>query len=276
MATSNATRGKGYRKDPSGHRKTPFGRMLALRGIAPDAPLPSTFLDLLDDQPRIFDQGESGSCVAHAIARAIAVRMKATADTLTWIPSPASIYAIARCLDIAPEAPLEDGGCEPNQAVRGIAEWGIRPMGPLASDGRFSDVDPATVNVKPGLADLEADAHTTMLGAYEIASGGAQREQEIKTALFHGFPVTVAVDASDNSPIQSYVAGDSAIANMGTDLDHYTCALCWRAGDAGFELGIANSWGDAYGENGLFWLRGESIQQLGALTVFDVRKVVSP
>jgi len=149
-------------------------------------------------------------------------------------------------------------------------------MGPTPQDGRFSDADPATINNEPAFEDLETDSRTAILGTYAIASSSTQREQELKTALSGLFPVCVAVDASDNGPIQNYVVGGSVVENMGTNLDHYVCCLAYRSGENGLELGIMNSWGPLYGENGLFWIGKQSIQQLGDIIVFDVREVLDP
>lgn len=266
-------RGKGYRKDPEGHRKTPFATLRARRGIPADAITPSTYLDMLDAGPPALDQGNSGACVGHALSRALAIRFRMMADPLPWLPSPLGIYTVARCLGRDHGDPLVDEGSEPNEAIRGIGEWGVRPMGPLV-DNRLSDCDPATINAEPSFADLEADAALLAMGAYAITSSGAAREQELRVAMFHGFPVTVAVDASEGSPIQNYGAG--VIDNMGEQLDHYVALDAFRTIDGALQVRFGNSWGPRWGENGGCWLGSTSIQQLGDLWVIDIRKVVNP
>jgi hypothetical protein len=83
---------------------------------------------------------------------------------------------------VDPSQPLTDEGAMPNQVMRALSEWGVRPMGPLVP-GAFSDCDPGNVNDEPTLADLEADATTTLIGWYRITSTGSARIEDCRKAL---------------------------------------------------------------------------------------------
>ena len=268
---------RGYRPDPSGHQKAPFGRFLAMRGIAPDTVTPSTYLDILDAIPEPLDQNGSSACVGHSLAAGIYTRCNIMADKLPWMPSPKGIYDIARARVRAASgqgfAPLTDDGTEPFRAIEGVSMEGIRPMRGPTSDGRNSDCEPATINDEPSLIDLEEDSRLLVMGAYAIESWGAQREQDIRVSLFHGFPLPVAVDASENSPIQNY-DGTKLIEDMGTNLDHYVLAVSYRMINGELTLGLLNSCGRGYGQNGLFWIGAKAIQQLGDIRCLDIRKIV--
>jgi hypothetical protein len=84
-------RGRGYIADPGDHRVTPFSHALRLGA----AELPSA-VDLRQWAPPVLDQNGCGSCVGHAIACAIATTFARAGSPLGFIPSPRSIYQLAR------------------------------------------------------------------------------------------------------------------------------------------------------------------------------------
>ena len=114
--------------------------------------------------------------------------------------------------------------------------------------------------------DLETDSVTLLVGAYAIASSGAQRISDIRAALSAGFPITVAVDASEGGPLQDYSGG--VLQALGSELDHYVCALGIDDRDI---VTVRNSWGASWGENGNFRIGGAAIDQLGDLYVLSVK-----
>lgn len=252
-------RGLGYKPDPAGHRKTSAHHLLgAIRSLSEPKSV-----SLLAHAPLVLDQQASSSCVGHAFACALKTRLW---SSLPWVPSPVGIYTIARAIDRLDESiPLQDAGSEPNQAVRGIAEWGVRPIH-LVDD---HDAEIATVNDEPSILDLEDDARTLTIGAYGIVTPDRdQRRAQARRALAAGFPVPGAIAASGEL-FQSYTGG--VLPALGPELDHMVCLVGYELTADGSTIWLVrNSWSKSWGEEGNFRLSDEAFDELGDLTVCDV------
>lgn len=223
---------------------------------------------LFDLAPPVMDQGSgdqgTGSCTGHATSCGAYV-----AAGLPWVPSPAELYRNGRELDRTPGTPLTDDGAQPSQVFRGINEFGVRPMTPLAD--RFSDADPSTINDESKLGDLEAESLEMFVGDYRIDSTGKERLDDICTAIAGGQPVTVAI-AGGSSAFQSYSGG--VLPALNAELDHYVCLLAYRTlPDGTREFGGRNSWSVGWGEEGNFWLSEAAVQELGDVVALSLRKV---
>lgn len=259
----------GAKPDPAGLRRTPvhhlFRRMRAV-------PLPSSF-SIEHLAPPVFDQGQTGSCVGHAFACAIATALAAKGTPLSFVPSPAGIYTLARCVDRVPDydgtfPALEDGGSMPNEAERGVKEWGVRPMAPMAPDGRYSDADPQHIDDEPRLVDLEADATEILAGCYGIYTSGSQRSQDVRAAVFGGYPVTLSV-CGGSSAWQDYTSG--VIGATGQPLDHETCIVGYETtSSGGVVFRIRNSWSAGYGQGGDVLVNEAALDEYADLIAWDV------
>lgn len=254
----------GYIPDPVGLRRTPVRHLLAR---APAA-VSLAFVNLAVFAPPVMDQGETGSCTGHATAAAIATARASAQAPLGWVPSPAGIYTLARCIDRpGPSVALTDDGAQPNQVFRGIAEWGIRPMGARPADGRFSDADPATINAEPMLGDVEADSVDLGIGDYGIASTGAERIADLRGALAAGKPVTAAI-AGGSAAFQQYAGG--ILGPLYAALDHYIMLVGYDTDANGATVFHGrNSWSEGWGEEGNFRLNEGAAQELGDLIAVD-------
>lgn len=219
------------------------------------------------------DEGTS-SCVGHATSGCGTTALAAAGTPLPWVWSPDGIYKNARAVDRTPNPdgtlpPLEDGGAQPNQAMRALGEWGVRPMRGPTSDGRNSDVEKASVNDEPKLGELEDEGATLIVGEYAITSTGKERVREMQTALANGKPFTAAIAASGDA-FQGYTSG--VLGPLGTDLDHYVYFDGYETADDGSIVfhGV-NSWGTGWGESGRFRLHEAGVAELGDVVVFDIR-----
>lgn len=257
----------GYTPDPEGHRRTPFA---ALSRRLKAQTLPDAF-SLAQFMPPIMDQGQTGSCTGHATAGATFASLAAAGTPLGWVPSPHGIYTVGRALDRPdPSVALEDNGAEPNQVMRGITEWGVRPMQAPAPDGRVSDCEPSTINVEPQWDELEKDSTALLVGEYEIVSTGAQRIEDLKVALaVANAGVTVAIDGGSDA-FQSYAGG--ILASAGLDLDHYIYAVAFGIDAGVFFLDLANSWSTGWGEAGRVRIGAQAVAELGDLVVTKVTR----
>src|SRR5262249_33647257 len=140
-------------------------------------------------------------------------------------------------------------------------EWGLRRMQPLPD--RYSDADPATVNDEPSLGDLEEDASSMLVGDYGIYSYGAQRVQEVCTAIANGIPVCCAI-AGGSAAFQNSSGG--VLGPLNAPLDHYVCIIGYETSADGSKVFmIRNSWSEYWGENGNVRINEACLDQLGDL-----------
>ena len=148
---------------------------------------------------------------------------------------------------------LVDDGAMPNQVMRGITRWGVRPISAPTTDERYSDCEAESVNDEPTLTDLVDAAEVKITGYYRIDSLGSRRVDDICVALDCGYAVCmgVFVDAAfeewnpDSGPLGTPDTGDPHGGG------HYICALGYRStvvGDQHRRIFIfRNSWGRNWG-----------------------------
>ncbi len=261
----------GYIPDPPDHRVTSFRHAKRLGA----AELPAS-VDLRPFAPPVLDQNECGSCVGHAIACAVATSFARLGTPLGFVPSPRSVYCLARCIDRqGPADPLTDEGSMPNQAVRSLSEWGVRPMLLPSPLGFNSDCDATNVNDEPTLGDLEQDATSLVLGQYEIDSFGAQRVEDLCAALASGFAVTCAVSAG-NETWQGWKPSRGPLgAQHPVELDHYVWFCGYRTANGKRIFRIRNSWSHEWGDSGEIEIMEAFVSQIGDVYAFSVRKAAS-
>ncbi len=254
-------RGLGYKPDPVGVRTS--YRHVALRAMAAGVTIPTTKM-LFDHAPSVMDQNGFGACTGHAVAVGISVAFNAADAPLGFVPSPDGIYRLGRAVDRHPDAhgalpSLTDDGAMPSQVFRGIREWGVRPMGLSPADGRFSDVDDASVNREPTLTELEQDARHLVLGDYDVRPTSIG----VALALASNHPVCCAIAGGSNA-FQSYSGG--TMGPLNAPLDHYVVLLGYDTLANGHRIFFGqNSWGDSWGDRGYFTIDEACLAQLGDL-----------
>lgn len=261
---------KGYIPDPDGHQVTSIRHAKLGAAVVPDA------VDLRPFAPPVLDQNDCGSCVGHAIACAVATSFAKAGTPLGFVPSPRSVYCLARAIDRTdPSIPLTDDGSMPNQAVRSLSEWGVRAMLAPSPQGYNSDCDPTNVNDEPTLDEVEQDAVAVVIGQYEIDSAGTQRVQDICAALAAGFAVTCSVSA-ENGTWQNWVASLGPLgAQSPVELDHYVWFIGYRTANGKRIFRIRNQWGTGWGDAGEIEVTEAFIAQIGDVYGFSVRKAAA-
>ena len=251
--------GKGWIKDPAGHKVTGFHVLKARLGK--DGDVPVGHADLYSSTPPVMDQGQSSSCTGHATACAISTSTTCHGRGLAFVPSPDGIYKVGRCVDRVPgpggSIPLlDDGGAMPNQIWRGVTEWGIKEINAPTPDGRYSDVDPAHVNDSPTLDDFVADAALELMGQYQITSVGPQFVTDLCVALDMGYAVAVGVfvDTAFENWGNNYTSGQSPLGVPDTNDPngggHYICLIGYTTVNGKRIFKFRNSWGVGWGDNG--------------------------
>lgn len=273
-------RGKGYRRNPAGHRITRFGSGHTIG--AANAPTPDA-IDLRTWAPNVMDQGQTGSCTGHGTSTALATAFAGARPI--FIPSPAEIYRNARAIDRVfllgkPSAPLSDIGAEPNQVRRAIEEFGIRPTRAPAPDGRNSDADSSTIDDEPTLADVEVEVLNVPVGIYGIESHDTGRAlpdivTAVRQALSSGYPVCFGIYVDTGFENWTPSKGPvTALNQMDPDGGgHWLCCLGYTTQPDGSTHFLGrNSWGIEWGDQGDFTFTDAFLAQCTDITVFVPRK----
>jgi hypothetical protein len=179
-----------------------------------DAGLPSAW-DNSSKAPAIFDQGQAGSCWAHAQSRGLVITLVSAGKPLGFVPSQDALYRAVRAMMRAQggsrDVPLDDSGSDPVIGEQSMALFGIEPMKvPLSTDGRYSDceVAPTLLNAEMNLAEVEKSSIHTVAGAYMItAPPGPQRVLLARKAIAAGFGLSAGFFC--DMGFENWVPGDA-------------------------------------------------------------------
>lgn len=186
-----------------------FRLALSPRGLFRTAgALQTKLTSLAQYEAPLMNQGQTGSCVGHRTAMALAIATNHDGRPLPFVPSPDGIYRDARCIErgrVASGA-LSDSGCSTVDAITALSTCGIRAIGALPSSDGYTDVNPNEVNREPRLDELEAEANTLTAGEYAIdLSDTAQALIAVQASLLAGFPVWI--DATVDSVFETWGEG---------------------------------------------------------------------
>lgn len=254
--------GRGYIRDAREKRVQRAAHHLL--GVATGFPLAAS---LEQFEAPIMNQGQTGSCTGHGTAQGIVTAFAAKGDPMPFVPSPAGIYTVGRCVGRAPGhdgalAPLTDSGAMPADVMAGISLWGVRPMGAQAP-GRFSDQLDSRVNDEPTLGDLEDDAETLLVGEFRIDETAPDVVEQVCRAIAQGYPVGVGIFV--DSAFENYAPGAVPIGapnvNDPNGGGHWIVLTSYVTNAVGRRVFRGpNSWGPGWGDSGHFvaseeWVR---------------------
>lgn len=210
----------------------------------PRTPEPPAEVDLTHHVIEILDQGNAGSCVAHAYAYAIMI-----AESQAKLPyDPISreyLYYNARALTGDQN---EDNGTYLRSAAKALQVMGAAPE--TAWPYKMS-----TLNKDPGI-QAHMLAHPRRNGTYQrIGSKRDARCNSIRRALAAGHAVVFGAELPER--FMDYTSG---VISVPTDADTIVGghAVCICAYDA-TSFTIVNSWTDEWGEGGFARLSPEFI-----------------
>lgn len=244
---------------------------------------PKGAADLRKFAPPPFDQGQTGSCTGHGTSCAIYTTLAAHGMTLPWVPSPKGIYDVGRRIDLTPSQRMSDDGANPNSVMRGITQWGVRPIRAVTVDehGRFSDCSPDTINDDPTLEDLVLDERTKLLGEYALHPSTSVND--VCLALDNGIAVGVAYFV--DTAFENWTPSDEPVGRPDfSDPDgggHWVCILGYATDVRGKRVfRVRNSWGVTWGDFGDFfaseeWLKAAMQVEVIAVTVAPERKAAA-
>ena len=248
-------RGRGYRPDPRHKRMQKDSRLLF--GSAPSL---KGFGSLDSFRAPVMDQGVSNSCTAHGTSQGLAIAFTASGKPLSFVVSPRGLYAVTGCLELSDVVgeTLEDNGRIPSDIMVALSTIGVEPMGPLAPDGRFSDVTPDNVNIKPRLDEVETELVTIVTGTHRIDEKATDVLTQVAASIDAKCPVGVGAivgpafeawgegwDASRPPIGVATLAADQASGQAG---GHWTVITSYQImPDGTFEFGYLNSWGPSWG-----------------------------
>jgi len=261
-------KGRGYIPDHADIVRPHVSLLLGARygSATPDA------VDLEPLAPAVMSQGSTSACTGHGTSVAIAI---ATKGALPFVASPRGIYGVARAVDRqSPIDGMTDSGAMPDQVIRGLSAWGVRPIAAPTSDGRYSDCEPANVNDEPTLGEIESSSHALVVGSHAITAGGTARTTEIREALAAGYPVCCGTFA--DAAFDNWRAGDAPMGVPDTSDPngggHWICIVGYvTASDGSTTWKVRNSWSSAWGDSGNFYASEAWTDQVTDLYVFHVQ-----
>jgi C1A family cysteine protease len=238
---------------PAGFKGTP--RKVQRYGWVPDLPdqrdhtyavaahlvsnLPDS-VDLRDQCPDVYDQGELGSCTGNAIAAALEFdRMKQNLDDFT--PSRLFIYYNERVLEGTVDS---DSGAQIRDGIKSVAQQGDCPETEWAYDiSKFADAPPQS---------CYDDALQYKAVQYQSVS---QNLADMQGCLASGYPFVFGFTVYESFESDAVAqTGDMPMPKSREQVigGHAVLAVGYDNQDRVFI--VRNSWGEGWGDAGYFYM----------------------
>jgi C1A family cysteine protease len=201
-------------------------------------------VDLREQCPPVYDQGELGSCTANAIAAALEFDMMAQGMSDVWTPSRLFIYYNERVMEGTVDS---DAGAQIRDGIKSVASQGDCP-----EDEWPYDISQFAVQPPQSCYD-DAVKHKAVL--YQSVS---QNLADMKGCLASGFPFVYGFTVYESFESDAVAKGDKAgwvpmpQADEQAIGGHAVIAVGYDDDDRVFIC--RNSWGDQWGDAGYFYM----------------------
>lgn len=227
----------------------------------------------------ILNQGPTGSCTGHGTSQGLWTTFQASGRPLLWVPSPKRTYFLGRAYARAATTPegqpmpaLTDSGAMPADVMAALPVDGVRAMRGPTSDGRNSDVDPATIDAEETVADEESGLQALVTGQYRIDPSAPDASDQVAASVVSR--AAVGVGGFVDTAFMNWEPGDPPLGPPDTSDPqgggHWITLTSFRAGSAAarsFPASVGdvtkatlapritrgpNSWGPDWGDRGHF------------------------
>ena len=212
-------------------------------------------------QAPLIDQGKTGHCGGAGTSQIVYTAMGAAGTPLPWVPSPRSIYGLARTLArLNASQGLTDSGIMPFYLLAVLSQFGVQPIQAPTPDGRYDDVWgpddlvglPAArpnVNDEISLLDLESSGLRLLTGQYRVNESGANAINQITSALSQKIPAGIGIFVDSGFEWWDPTTGPIKTINLGDPQGggHWlACTYFYTHPLLGLVLGGPNSWNDLW------------------------------
>lgn len=241
--------------DPRDYR---IGSMLgALRGTAPEV------MTLAEMVPEVRDQGQTQSCVGHAVNSALELRLLKLG--VRFRGSPLAAYTIGRMLgkqDL--DETLKDEGSYASLVFKGLREWGV----PADWEWQLGAED---VNEELPLDVLQGASRHRVQAWYRVDAPGRGRIDQLTQALGQGYPIAFAADV--DRAFLDVGRKDSLVKAFGAERvgGHMMCIVGYTTTKGERVFRVLNSWGTGWGDAGLCWMTEAAILDASAGDFYAVQ-----
>jgi C1A family cysteine protease len=224
----------GFRRD----ERDPRDRIFTMKLTR--ASLPAT-VDLRKWMPPIMEQGDIGSCVAHAACSTLQWHVKRAGGPVQPL-SRLGLYFFTRQIE---GTVLEDAGCEARNCIKAIKKFGVAPetLWPYV-ESKFKDTPPKD---------------WTKLGDYWNSLTYERvpvNNNSVKTALASGFPVMIGLtlfESFESERVEKTgIVPYPDIDKEGTVGGHEMLAVGYGQKKGYFT--VANSWSTEWGDKGYCYI----------------------
>lgn len=233
MPTPIKVQGYGWRPSLPDQRDFRFSAQPAQFDLPPQ-------LSLRDLCPAVWDQGQLGSCTAHAVGSAYVMEAKKQ-GVVEFMPARLFMYYNARSLEGTVK---EDSGATLRDAVKAVANWGAPPES-------MKPYDITKFARKPTKRIYQVGARNQALRYLSIP----QDAQQIKIRIAQGFPVIIGFTVYQSFETQA-VARTGVVPMPAPNEQvlggHAVLVVGWDDNKGVWE--VRNSWGEGWGDLGYFWM----------------------
>lgn len=258
----------------SSYKKTGFSRpvmsgvrsasMLPLRILKTVVPLPENFCWQPQDLTSTFDQGQCGSCWAHAASSVLGDRV--SVQTNGKIRTALSIQQIMECSDYLkdPPPPTTPDGCSGNEVYITLKSLEDKNIGLNAHNQYLRQYSGKPSDPKSCASGLQADKYSVAVSSAFLISepigkpgddANGRNIENMKSHIFNEGPIIgcfqVYPDFMDYDGLTIYQPSQQAIANAKNIGGHAIEIIGWGkdpATGAGYWV-CRNSWGMAWPQN---------------------------
>ena len=213
-------------------------------------PLPAK-VDLRKLCPKVYDQGQIGSCTANAIAGAIEFDLN-NQKLKSFTPSRLFIYFNERSME---HSVATDSGAQIRDGVKSVNQLGVCPETEWTYDATPADPNTSVwpAGAKPAQKPTPAcyqDALNHQVTSYQRVNRDLA---QMKGCLAAGYPFVFGFTVYD--AFESGVVAKTGVLNMPTSAEQVVgghAVLCVGYDDVAQRFIVRNSWGAKWGQKGYF------------------------